>query len=190
MKRLCKRLPSTESEAEAQTNADKHHRRATDTGAAEAPSATAKNDGAQSVMAGNAALARTETSAALRSTVQTHQPEMIGILPNGTSPNQALYPKFSGAVLNTMGQRSAAKHDLSRKRRVPRSLTRHSRQTPLSRRAPQRPGSKRQKLQEAQGRNPQAPPLQARPRSRSSQTKKHRPTSVHQAQQLMPRKHC
>ena len=186
---------STESETKAHTNADKHQRRATNTRAIGAPSAAATNDGAQSVMAGDAAHAKTVTSAALRSTVQTHQPEMIGILPNGTSPNQALYPKFSGAVLNTMGQPNAAKHDLSHKRQAPRSLatthlTRHSRQPPLALRAAQRPGRKRQKLQEAQRRNLQAPPLQARPRSRSSQTKKHRPTSVHQAQQLMPRKHC
>jgi hypothetical protein len=81
-------------------------------------------------MAGDAAHAKTVTSAALRSTVQTHQPEMIGILPNGTSPNQALYPKFSGAVLNTMGQRSAVKHGLTSDRRAPRrpAATRPTRQ--------------------------------------------------------------
>jgi hypothetical protein len=195
MKRLCKGLHSTESEAEAQTNADKHQRRATDTGATGAPSATATNDGAQSVMAGDAAHTRTVTSAALRSTVQTHQPEMIGILPNGTSPNQALYPKFSGTVLNTMGQRSAVQHGLSPKRRVSRSLavtqlTRHSSRPPPARRTLQRPGRTRQKLQKAQRRNLKAQPLHARPRSRSSQTKNHRPTSAQQAQQLMPPKHC
>jgi hypothetical protein len=76
MKRLCKDLYSTESEAEAHTNADKHQRRATNMSANEAPNVTATNAGAQSAV--------TVTSAVTQPTVQTHQPEMKGILPNGT----------------------------------------------------------------------------------------------------------
>ena len=110
MKRLCKGLYSTESEAEAHANADKHQRRAPNTSATEAPIVTAATDGAQSVVNGDAAHAGTVTFAVPRPTVQTHQPEMEGILPNGTSPNQALVLKFSSAVLNVIGRHSVVLH--------------------------------------------------------------------------------
>jgi hypothetical protein len=103
MKRLCKGLYSTESEAEAHANADKHQRRAPNTSADEALTVTAVTDGAKSAVTGDTAHAGTVTLAVPRPTVQTHQPEMEGILPNGTSPNQALVLKFSSAVLNAVG---------------------------------------------------------------------------------------
>ncbi len=103
MKRLCKDIYSTESEAKAHTNADKHQRRATNTSANEAPIVTTTTARAQSAVTRDAAHAGTVTSAVTRPTVQTHQPEMRGILPNGTSPNQALVLKFSSAVLNAIG---------------------------------------------------------------------------------------
>jgi hypothetical protein len=108
-----KGLCSTESETQAHTNADKHQHRAINTSAIGAPNATAATAGAQSAATGDAAHARTVTSVVPRWTAQMHQPELRGILPNGTSPHQALVLKFSSVVPNAIGQHNAVPHGLT-----------------------------------------------------------------------------
>jgi hypothetical protein len=75
-------------------------------------------DGAKSAMEGDAAHAGNVTLAVPQPTVQTHQPEMEGILPDGTPPDQALVLKFSSAMLNAVGRHSVVPHGPTPERRA------------------------------------------------------------------------